>query len=180
VTVNVRYFQKKQAILELTRGRKVLHLGCIGFGDVEFADRVALAKSSLHYSLSQHADVLGVDYSARVVNEYRKLGLFSNIVVGNVERLEELDVHDKFDVILAGDIIEHVSNPGLMLEGIKRFCRTDTRVIVTTPNAFGLPGYLRFTLGKFKEGPEHVMTFNAQNLRHLLERHGYTVEEIST
>jgi hypothetical protein len=34
--------------------------------------------------------------------------------------------------------------------------------------------------GSFREGLQHVMTFNAQNLAHLVERHGFRVEEAGT
>jgi 2-polyprenyl-3-methyl-5-hydroxy-6-metoxy-1,4-benzoquinol methylase len=118
---------------------------------------------------------VGVDRGGAVIEEMRKLGIFDNVVRGDVERLDELPMDQKFDVVIAGDIIEHLSNPGQMLDGIKRFCRADTRVIITTPNAFGAPNYLRYSTGKFREGAEHVMSFNEQNLVTLLQRHGYVI-----
>ncbi len=96
------------------------------------------------------------------------------------ERLDELPMARTFDVVIAGDIIEHLSNPGRMLDGIRRFCTADTRVIVTTPNALGAPNFLRHSLGAFREGAEHVMSFNQQNLVTLLNRHGYSVSELHT
>jgi len=176
----MEYLERDQAILALCRGRTVLHLGCVGFTDCSFSDRVRQAKESLHWSLSQMARVTGIDSSAAVVREYQRLGAFNNIIVGDVERLDELEIADKFDVILIADIIEHLSNPGLMLEGIKNFCWPDTQIVVTTPHAFGLPNYLRFLTDRFHEGAEHVMTFNMHNVRNFLERHGYRIEEIST
>ena len=66
----------------------------------------------------------------------------------------------KFDVIVIGDLIEHLSNPGLMLYRIKKFCDERTKIIITTPNAFGLLNFIRYSINKFKEGNEHVMSFN--------------------
>ena len=97
-----------------------------------------------------------------------------------MERLDDLQITRKFDVVIAGDIIEHLSNPGQMLDGIKRFCTENTQVIITTPNAFGAPNFLRHSAGKFREGAEHVMSFNAQNLVTLLDRHGYSLSELHT
>jgi len=176
----MRYLEKKAAILEMARGRKVLHLGCVGFTDLPVSDRVELARQTLHYSLTQSADVIGVDYSAAVVRDYERLGIFTNILVGNVEALGDLPLNQTFDLVIAGDIIEHVSNPGLMLDGIKRFCRADTRIVITTPHAFGLPNYLRFLVGRFRDGAEHVSTYHMENLDCLLARHGYVVEEMAT
>jgi 2-polyprenyl-3-methyl-5-hydroxy-6-metoxy-1,4-benzoquinol methylase len=174
------YVAKEDFIVRISTGLTVLHLGCVGFTDLDGEDRVKFAKQSLHWKLTQCSNVVGVDRSGAVIEQMRKLGIFANVVPGDVERLNELPVNQKFDIVIAGDIIEHLSNPGRMLDGIKRFCRADTRVIITTPNAFGAPNYLRYSAGRFHEGAEHVMSFNEQNLVTLLQRHGYAVAELHT
>lgn len=176
----MKYLSKNRSIICRSRGNRVLHLGCIGFTDLETSERVNLAKETLHWSLTQIADVIGVDYSKEEIEEYKRLGIFDNIVNGNVEKLDQLNLKEKFDVIVAGDIIEHISNPGLMLEGLKRFCHTNTQLVLTTPNAFGLANYIRYMMGQFKEGREHVMTFNIHNMENLLSRYNYTIEEAYT
>ena len=174
------YVAKEDFLLKLAAGRSVLHLGCVGFTDVAAAERATLAEQSLHWKLSRISDTVGVDRSLAVIDEYRRSGIFTNIVAGDVERLEEVEIARKFDVVIAGDIIEHLSNPGRMLDGIRRFCDERTRVVITTPNAFGAPNFLRHSFGNFREGDEHVLCFNAQNLATLLERHGYTLSELHT
>ena len=67
-----------------------------------------------------------------------------------------------------------------MVTGILRFCDDRTRVIITTPHAFGLANYLRFLFGRFRDGAEHVMTLNGENIRNLLERHGYEIDQLDT
>ena len=179
ITFN-NYLNRDDFLVKIVRGKKVLHLGCVGSTLSSLETRVDFAKNSLHYKLSNAADVIGIDYSEDVVTEYKKLGVFDNIKVGNVEKLDQLDLTDKFDLIIAGDIIEHLSNPGLMLDGIKKFCNNNTEVVITTPHAFGLANFLRFTQGKYKDGPDHVMTFNIDNIKNLLQRHGYEIVEINT
>ncbi len=174
------YVAKEEFILRLASGRSVLHLGCVGFTDLAIGDRVRSAKQSLHWKLTQLSETVGVDRSVAVIDGYRELGVFTNIVAGDVERLDELQLTRKFDVVVAGDIIEHLSNPGRMLDGIKRFCNGNTDVVITTPNAFGAPNFLRYSVGKFREGAEHVMSFNEQNLVSLLNRHGYSICESHT
>lgn len=175
-----RYVNRDEAILEIARGRRVLHLGCVGNTDLSPEERIRLAQNSLHWKLTANADVVGVDYSAEVIEEYRRLGIFQNIVFGDVQRLEETELYGIFDVIIAADIIEHVSNPGVILEGIKIFCNTESRVVITTPHAFGLPNFIRFLLGRFRDGNEHVVTFNFDNIQNLLRRHGYAIERFDT
>ena len=174
------YVAKEDFILKISSGLTVLHLGCVGFTDLDGEERVRSAKQSLHWKLSQCADVVGVDRSGHVIEELRRLAIFDNIVCGDVERLDDLAIDQKFDIVVAGDIIEHLSNPGRMLDGIQRFCTVDTRIVITTPNAFGAPNFLRHSAGRFREGAEHVMSFNQQNLTTLLRRHGYRVAESHT
>ena len=176
----MKYFSRDKTIIEMATGHKVLHLGCVGFADLETEDRVRLAKESLHYALSNAATTTGIDYSRDAISFLKTNGVFDNVVYGNAEKLEEVDIHSTFDVIVAGDIIEHLANPGLMLEGIKRFADKNTVLIITTPHAFGLINFIRFCRGRFVEGNEHVMTFNTMNLAHLLERYGFTVCSMDT
>lgn len=176
----MKYHDKNKTIINIARGKKVLHLGCVGFADLPDADRVKLAKQSLHYELTNSADTIGIDYSQNAINYYRENGVFNNVLFGNVEKLDEVAIDSYFDVIIAGDIIEHVSNPGLMMDGLKRFFHKDTVFIITTPHAFGLLNFIRHASGRFVDGKEHVMTFNAINLTQLLDRHGYELESLDT
>jgi len=175
-----KYVDRDDALVALARGRRVLHLGCVGHTDIAQVDRIRLATDTLHSRLSSVSDVIGIDYSAETLRVLQNDGLFTNAIAGNVERLEEVSISGPFDLIVAGDIIEHLSNPGLMLEGAKRFCTPQTTLAISTPNAFGLPGFVRYFLGGFREGDEHVMSFNRFNLDNLLVRHGYEVFELST
>lgn len=51
---------------------------------------------------------------------------------------EDFDFPVKFTVIFAGDLIEHLSNPGLFLQSCKRNLAPGGRIIITTPNVFNL------------------------------------------
>lgn len=174
------YLSRDDEILALARGHSVFHIGCVGFTDLPAEERVRLAPLSLHRKLSRVAATIGVDYSKSVIEDYRHLGIFDNVLWGDAQRLGDLPLASKFEIIVAADIIEHLSCPGAMLDGIKRFCTDSSQVIITTPNAFGLLNFVRFLLGRFREGEEHVMTFNAINLSNLLTRHGYRIERLDT
>jgi 2-polyprenyl-3-methyl-5-hydroxy-6-metoxy-1,4-benzoquinol methylase len=176
----MRYQSKHEAILNRCQGKRVLHLGCVGNNDYTTEHKVAASPSTLHMKLSAVAKVTGVDISGDAVEEYRRTGICDNILVGDVEQLSELHLRPEFDLVVVGDLIEHLSNPGRMLDGVRALCHKDTRVILTTPHAFGLAPFLRHLTGTFKEGLQHVMTFNEQNLTHLVRRHGFTVEEGGT
>lgn len=89
---------------------------------------------------------------------------------------ESFDFDTAFDVIFAGDIIEHLSNPGAFLEVALRHLKPNGRLIITTPNCFSL-----FTLIEqvFKAAPipnkDHTMYFNHIVLEQLLKKNGWQV-----
>jgi 2-polyprenyl-3-methyl-5-hydroxy-6-metoxy-1,4-benzoquinol methylase len=177
----MRYVDRDQFILRFCRGKRVLHLGCVGLTDLPVAERVRLFPQTLHWRLSKAARVSGVDNSADTVARLREDVLADNILVGDVQHLERIEaLRPEFEVILAADIIEHLSNPGLMLDGIRRLCRAETQVLLTTPNAFGLLNFLRYVGRRFAEGREHVMKFDFDNLSSLLQRHGFAQLEAGT
>ncbi|NNE35942.1 MAG: methyltransferase domain-containing protein [Rhodothermales bacterium] len=176
----MRFFERESAIVDAATGKSVLHLGCIGFADSNPDERVELFRKSLHYRLSALADVTGIDYAEPVITKLQADGHGQNIVCGNVELLDEVDLHGTYDVVLAGDIIEHIDNPGRMLSGIRRFFGPETELILTTPNAFGLPGAIRYAVGRFEEAREHVLSFNPYNLEQLLQRYGFEIVELHT
>ncbi len=175
------YVGRDDYIIGEARGRRVLHLGCVGETDGSTEHRSGAFPGSLHARLMEVADsVTGVDSSAAVVAGWRDTHGVDNIAVGDVEHLGALSLDGGFDLVVASDIIEHLSRPGSLLEGIRSVCAPGTRLIVTTPNAFGLLNYVRFLRGTFRDGDEHVVTFNPVNLVLLLERHHVEILDVKT
>jgi 2-polyprenyl-3-methyl-5-hydroxy-6-metoxy-1,4-benzoquinol methylase len=173
-----QYIERDSELIRLADGKKVLHLGCVGFTDGTHAEKIALAKSSLHARLSEVAlECTGVDLDGDAIRELRDLKVFTNVIEGDVQKLSELpDSLGDYDLVIAGDIIEHISNPGLMLKGIHSFMKPGGRLIVSTPNAFGIASYIKYLRGSFREGAQHVLCFNPITLRQLLERNGFEIE----
>lgn len=176
----MRFFERDTFLINYCQGKRVLHLGCLGFTELPVTERVRRFPETLHWRLCQVADVMGVDNATDVIMPLRAAGLGKGIVDGDIQVLPLSEFSPPYDVILIADVIEHLSNPGLMLARVRLLCSETTRVLITTPHAFGLLNYLRYIAGRFHEGRDHVMTFNAQNLCHLLERHGFLVESVDT
>ncbi len=120
----------------------------------------------------------GIDLDGDAIAAYQtELGV-PHLFVGDVEHLERVDLQTTVEVILLTDLLEHLSCPGLALEGVKRFMTADTELVITVPHAFGLPNTLRYALGGFREGEQHVATFNSAHLDTLLDRHGFQLTEL--
>jgi len=84
-----------------------------------------------------------------------------------------------FDVIFAGDLIEHLSNPGMFLESCTRNLAHNGRVVLTTPNAFNLFNIAeKFSKREPTVNKDHTCYFNSKTLKVLLEKNGFVVESI--
>lgn len=160
---------------EVSRGKKVLHLGCTNWPYTQEAIESGML---LHKDLlSIASDVWGFDADREGIDYLSQQGV-KNLYLADLERLDEVALDETFDVIIAGEMIEHLSNPGLFLRGIKRFMRGDTNLVITTINAYG--GMRFFQYGLRGQGgraepvhPDHVYYFSYSTLRHLLERESF-------
>ena len=143
-----RFYSKNEFIFSRCKNMNVLDLGCIEH-DL-FHERI-LKKEWLHMNIKKVAkSLIGIDILKEYITELNEKGF--NIVFGNVEKLDEVTELDKkiFDVIIAGDLIEHLFNQGKFLDSIRLFCDKNTEVIITTPNCFST----KFMIAYFFYGKE--------------------------
>ena len=157
------YTSRWEFILNKCRDKKVLHLGCIGITEGSLFDKLEAMRNGfvIHAHIRRVArEILGIDYDLETVKALNKLG-YLEIVYGDATKLNELQIEPniKFDVIVAGDLIEHLSNPRDMLVGVRRFMNRDSEVIITTPNAFGGLHFVRYVLSRYREGNDHILSF---------------------
>lgn len=165
------YRDKADWIPKFTKGKKVLDLGCVRH-NLEETEK----SGWLHGLIQENAkSVLGVDYLEKEVSALRERGY--NIICANVE---EMELKDKFEVIVAGDIIEHLSNPGRFLEKVGEHLAGGGVFVVTTPNPIHFLRFIRvlFT-GRADPNPEHAVFFTDKLLGQLAERYGLQVVEVA-
>lgn len=158
-----------EAILErIPRGISILDVGCVNH-DASRADD----PNWLHQHLDARGDVLGIDYLAADIRELQAEGW-------NVEcaDAEVMDLGETFDVIVAGELIEHLANPGAFLTRARDHLSDTGRLILTTPNPWGVTYLKRLvTPGEVHCNDEHTCWLDRRTLRQLLERHGFEVAE---
>ncbi len=169
------YTSRLDYLLTACANKKVLHLGCSSGRYIQariergslLHDKLAGVVGSLH----------GVDIDKKSLDLMKSLG-FRNLYFGNVEQLDKVNINETFDIVLAGDLLEHITRPGSMLDGIMGLLDKDGKVIISTNNAFGLNYQLRRWTGNFREHFEHVCFFSPETLLHLFDRHGFHVIEM--
>lgn len=171
--------QRLDFIRETCRGQRVLHLGCTNWPyTLESLENNML----LHRDLEQIAShLVGLDADEQGIKTLKEQGS-KNLYKADLEHLDELDLDEKFDVIVAGEMIEHLSNPGLFLNGIKRFMNAETQLVLTTINAYcGMRFWLYGLRGKSGKQepvhPDHVAYYSYSTLKLLVERHEMHVEK---
>ncbi len=171
--------QRLDLINKLSTGKKVLHLGCTNW---PYTQDAINSDMLLHFELEKHAAALyGFDYDRQGIELLEARGS-KNLFQVDLEKLDEVGLDEKFDIIIAGEIIEHLNNPGLFLTGIKRFMTPETRLVVTTVNAYCGMRFLIYGLrGKGGRNepvhPDHVAYYSYSTLKLLIERHGLNVEK---
>jgi len=122
-------------LMRLCTNKSVLHLGYVHHSN-EYEEVIKNGQWA-HANIAKVASsVCGIDYLAKEVEIIREKFGYEGYF-GDVTRLEEVKLDRKFDVIVCGELIEHITNPGLMLDGIKRFMHKDSILILTTPNPWG-------------------------------------------
>lgn len=177
------YCSRWDFILARCLNRNVLHLGFIGETDASLDQKVDAIQEeqTLHSHLLKVAStVAGIDRNERAIAMIRSKVGWDNLYAADVEHLERLDLKGTFDVVLFGNLVEHLSCPGLALNGIQRFMNEKSEMIISTPNTFALLSNIRFTLGRFREGDEHVTGYSKFTLQALLTRHGFKMTELFT
>jgi hypothetical protein len=84
----------------------------------------------------------------------------------------------KPEVVLAGELLEHLDSPGSMLRICGRQMPAASRLAVTVPNAFSLRSFLHVGLGYEKVAADHVAYYSLASLRALARRCGFQLTEV--
>jgi hypothetical protein len=182
-TTRIRNYASKLDLLTgSTQGRSVLHLGAVGETCADTETRVAHAPNSVHAHITRvSARCVGVDSDEPAVRVLTERGIFDNLVCADVTKLRRADVPlERIDVVVAGDIIEHLENPGELLDTLNPLMDRDAKLVITCPNAAGLMIFLRHSAGRAVDGTDHVCSFNIFTLANLLHRKGWQVEHAAT
>ena len=154
-------------LAEVKESDTVLNIGCAGH---DFTDKEVW----LHRLLWQKAKrVVGIDTSlpdaAEQDQEY-------NMVKADAETMQ---LNEEFDIIVAGELIEHLSNPGSFLEHAREHLKSDGRLVLTTPNPWD---WVRLTKAVLKVPStpcqQHLCWYDRETITHLLSHHGFSVDRV--
>lgn len=172
--LNGSVVDKEELILKFCRGKTVLHLGC---ADYPYSIEQHNSGKLLHEKIHKVAQrTFGLDISQEGIAFLKSL-CYEDVFVGNVERLGEVKAKGQYDVIIAGELIEHLSNVGGFYENIIEIMNDNTILIITVPNAHSIKGFVRVLTGRELIHPEHVCYFSPATIEHLSKRYNCNLME---
>lgn len=168
-------FKNKKEILDryITSSMKVLDVGFWGQGTT-----LTDADWPHQYLIDRADEVFGIDIvfdrqalAERFGEEYTE----KHFVQASAE---DFSFEEKFDVIYAGDLIEHLSNPGLFLQACRNHLNPGGFIVVNTPNCYNL-----FNMaGKLSRrepvvNHDHTCYFNEKTMKQLCGKNNLQIED---
>lgn len=170
--MTIVYAQRWEFMEPHLRGKTVLDIG-----PAELVGTVNCDKRDtwLHARIKAVAAcTVGLEKSVEQVDALKKLGY--EVLVGDAESFA---LDQAFDIVNAGELIEHLSNPGLFLECAKEHLRPGGVLLLSTPNRFSAAQFFWAFLGNTipayeKPIAKHVAFYDEMSLRDLLVRHGFS------
>ena len=155
-------------IKQLAAGKSVLDVGIV---DHLIGHQHSL--SWLHGQLASVASkILGVDILPEAVEQLKTEGY--NVRLYDVTK-QPLD--EKFDLIVVGEVIEHLNNPCSLFESAKKMLAPGGRLVLTTPNPYyvaRIRDNLRFGFGS--DSVDHVTLLFPFGISELAERAGLKLD----
>lgn len=170
---------RHELILNRCRDKRVLHIGCVDAGLL--AERFRRGELMHQRLAAVAAELWGVDVDAEGIAFLQRQG-FDHLVAGDISDpaiLTHLPA-GYFDVCVASEVIEHLLNPGLFLENIKKLMIPETsELIITTPNAYRVETILSLFFKNIEfVHPDHNYWFSYVTLTNLVRKSGLRVEEV--
>ena len=161
--------RRVEFVLPHVRGKEVLDVGVVQH-TAEAYDQ----PNWLHRHVCEAARrCVGIDTLAPEVERLAQMGY--DVLVADAHGF---DLGERFDVVLAADVIEHLHDHRGFFESVDRHLRDRGELIITTPNPWfwlRIAGALR---GRVHENPEHTLWLSPGTLAELLRRHGFELESV--
>lgn len=171
---------KEPYILErAARARAILHVGCTGAPNTQ---KRWAAGTLLHKNLCDRRAgdqrVVGIDIEEESLAWLRQRMPREEILYADAHALDEHLGGARFDLVIAGDVIEHLPNPGQFLTSCRSVLAGDGALLVTTVNAYGIARFAKAFFNHEAVHPEHTAYFSHRTLARLLGMSGYEVARL--
>lgn len=92
--------------------------------------------------------------------------------------ITESPLDQKFELIIVGDVVEHLDNPAALFRNVAAMLEKSGRLLISTPNPFYANAILKnvFEGQPFTDSADHVAWFDAGTLCELASRNGLVLK----
>ena len=161
---------KIKFVVENCRNKDVLDIGCVQHNPENYRTKYWLHKALIAVS----TNVIGLDLYAQGVEYLCQRGF--HIITGDAQGFV---LDKKFDVIVAGDLIEHLENIDGFFESCKNHLNKDGKILISTPNPWYWKNIVKAMLFSLvKNNPEHSLWLCPVTLAQVARRHGLEVVSV--
>jgi 2-polyprenyl-3-methyl-5-hydroxy-6-metoxy-1,4-benzoquinol methylase len=131
------------------------------------------------------SEVVGVDIFA-LPGTHQQNPLIDQFIVADIERVDLNLPENHFDVILCGDVIEHLADPWAVIKKLAKYLKPNGLFVISTPNFRHFYNFVTiFLKGDFKYNPEgdlldktHLRFFCKKNIADLLNNDDFKLHSI--
>jgi O-antigen biosynthesis protein len=149
--------------------RRVLELGC----STGFISKVL--KQAGCYVVGVERDSVAAEMAAKICDQ---------VIVADLTDSEwSCPIRERFDIVLMGDVLEHLESPHLVLQQLRPLLLPDGHIVVSLPNVVHWSQRLKVLFGRFRYQSvglldfTHLRFFDLQSARSLIKNSGYDIEE---
>ena len=138
---------RTQYLVNLANGKRVLDIGVVDHfvGDT-------LSGKWLHHHIAQSASYcLGIDILAEQIAKLKEKQY--NVAVCDIMKDQ---LSERFDVIIAGEVIEHLGSAQQLVSFAYQHLTRGGRFAFTSPNPFFLTRFVKYLLNRGGESVDHV------------------------
>lgn len=162
---------KIKFVTQFCEGKNVLDIGCVQHNPENYK-----SKFWLHGAIKSVAkSLVGIDLYKEGVDYLADQGF--NVIYGDAQSFK---LDQKFDVIVAGDLVEHLAN----MEGFINCCAEHLEeggcVLVSTPNPWCVRRLVKVLFSKKGEihiNEEHTCWFCPRTIRQVFSRYGLKLNQ---
>jgi len=157
-------------VLKHCRDKDVLDLGCVQHNPENYKSRFWLHKALKSVARSLE----GIDLYEPGVSYLNSIGF--NVSLGDAQAINK---DRKYDVIVAGDLIEHLEDFSGFFESCKKHLKQNGKLIISTPNPWYWRNIVKALLfSRVSNNPEHTTWFCPVTLEQLAARHDLKIVDI--
>jgi len=165
-------------LVNMVKDKRIIDLGCIDHLDI--IESKIRNNTWLHKRLVESSQFcIGIDINREGVDYIRRLG-YKNVYAGDIledEEIRELILSQYWDLLVMGEVIEHIENPIFFLKKLREIYKEKIKyLILTTPNVFSLVHFKLAFLNNIEFiNSDHKYYFSPYTLAKVMTISGFRV-----